>query len=146
MNGNAINFTKSGNITITLEQDISDDKIFIYVRDTRQGIDPNISQKLFTKFTTKSKSGTGLGLYISKNIVDAHGVRSGLKTTKMEKLQRFLSVFHLLMLYRLAKIVKNVPGVSVSIKYLRKMKVYLRDYRCLRKFDFCAQILIFFRR
>jgi len=72
---NAINFTKSGNITITLEQDISDDKIFIYVRDTGQGIDPNISQKLFTKFTTKSKSGTGLGLYISKNIVDAHGGR-----------------------------------------------------------------------
>ena len=75
MNGNAINFTKSGNITITLEQDISDDKIFIYVRDTGQGIDPNISQKLFTKFATKSKSGTGLGLYISKNIVDAHGGR-----------------------------------------------------------------------
>jgi len=70
---NAIKFTNSGSISITLEKNIGD-KISIYIRDTGQGIDQNILQKLFTKFTTKSKSGgTGLGLYISKNIIEAHG-------------------------------------------------------------------------
>jgi signal transduction histidine kinase len=37
------------------------------------GIDQIILPKLFSKFTTKSKGGTGLGLYISKNIIEAHG-------------------------------------------------------------------------
>jgi signal transduction histidine kinase len=43
------------------------------VNDTGSGIDPEIMAKLFSKFTTKSEQGTGLGLYISKNIVEAHG-------------------------------------------------------------------------
>jgi signal transduction histidine kinase len=45
------------------------------VKDTGSGIDSEISPRLFTKFATKSDYGTGigLGLYISKNIVDAHG-------------------------------------------------------------------------
>jgi signal transduction histidine kinase len=44
------------------------------VKDTGQGIDPEISPRLFGKFVTKSStSGTGLGLFISKNIVEAHG-------------------------------------------------------------------------
>lgn len=44
------------------------------IHDTGQGIDPDILPKLF-KFTTKSFSGTGLGLFISKNIVEVHGGR-----------------------------------------------------------------------
>jgi signal transduction histidine kinase len=43
--------------------------------DTGQGIDPEVLPKLFTKFTTKSSSGTGLGLFISKSIIEAHGGR-----------------------------------------------------------------------
>lgn len=43
------------------------------VRDTGSGIDPEILPKLFEKFVTKSEKGTGIGLYISKNIVEAHG-------------------------------------------------------------------------
>ncbi len=47
----------------------------VEIRDTGSGIDKEIIAKLFTKFTTKSFQGTGLGLYISKNIIEAHGGR-----------------------------------------------------------------------
>jgi signal transduction histidine kinase len=45
----------------------------IIIRDTGTGIDPQILPRLFSKFATKSHRGTGLGLHISKNIVEAHG-------------------------------------------------------------------------
>ena len=45
----------------------------VEIKDTGIGIDKEIIAKLFTKFTTKSYQGTGLGLYISKNIIEAHG-------------------------------------------------------------------------
>ena len=45
----------------------------ISVTDTGSGIDPAIMPRLFSKFATKSHKGTGLGLYISKAIVEAHG-------------------------------------------------------------------------
>jgi len=43
------------------------------VKDTGAGIDPRILPRLFTKFATRSDKGTGLGLYICKRIVEAHG-------------------------------------------------------------------------
>jgi signal transduction histidine kinase len=49
------------------------DKIIISIKDNGKGIDPEIFPRLFTKFASKSFQGTGLGLYISKNIVEAHG-------------------------------------------------------------------------
>jgi signal transduction histidine kinase len=79
---NAIKFTQKGTISISLEkkreQDGNNggdkDYIIINVKDTGQGIDPEILPNLFTKFATKSQTrGTGLGLFISKNIVEAHG-------------------------------------------------------------------------
>jgi len=45
----------------------------IRIKDTGTGIDPEILPRMFSKFATKSQRGTGLGLYISKNIVEAHG-------------------------------------------------------------------------
>ncbi len=69
---NAIKFTKDGSITITTEK-TADSLATISIKDTGSGIDPEIMSKLFTKFTTKSDRGTGLGLFISKNIVEAHG-------------------------------------------------------------------------
>jgi two-component system sensor histidine kinase VicK len=51
-------------------------EIVVSITDTGTGIDSEILPKLFTRFattTTKSKTGTGLGLFISKNIIEAHG-------------------------------------------------------------------------
>ena len=52
-----------------------DDIILSYniVKDTGRGIDPEKLPKLFTKFATKSSSWMGLGLFISKSIIEAHG-------------------------------------------------------------------------
>lgn len=71
---NAINFTKEGTITITKKKKDTGSAI-ITIEDTGTGIDPEILPRLFTKFTKKSDKGTGLGLYISKGIVEAHGGR-----------------------------------------------------------------------
>ena len=68
---NAIKFTKEGRITITTEKTAG--LAIISIKDTGSGIDPEIMPRLFTKFTTKSDKGTGLGLFISKSIVEAHG-------------------------------------------------------------------------
>jgi signal transduction histidine kinase len=68
---NAVKFTKEGEIRIRAE--IEDGKALVTVKDTGQGIDPEIMPRLFTKFAAKSETGTGLGLFISKSIVEAHG-------------------------------------------------------------------------
>ena len=47
--------------------------IIVSVTDRGMGIDVEILPRLFTKFATKSNHGTGLGLYIAKNIIEAHG-------------------------------------------------------------------------
>ena len=43
------------------------------ITNTGTGIDSQILPRLFTKFATKSTTGTGLGLFISKSITEAHG-------------------------------------------------------------------------
>ena len=75
---NASKFTKrvgdGANITITTKRrEKNDNTIIVSVKDNGTGIDKEILPRLFTKFATKSESGTGLGLYISKNIIEAHG-------------------------------------------------------------------------
>ena len=68
---NAIKFTEDGVITVKLEQ--KNEHVEVSVKDTGKGIDSDIFPNLFEKFTTKSEKGTGLGLYIAKSIVEAHG-------------------------------------------------------------------------
>jgi signal transduction histidine kinase/CheY-like chemotaxis protein len=70
---NAIIFTSKGEISVNITRDDTDQQIIVSVTDTGQGIDPEIMPRLFTKFATKSIVGTGLGLYISKRIIEAHG-------------------------------------------------------------------------
>ena len=76
---NGAKFTPEGTISIVSNlngnQDNKNNEGIINVMDNGQGIDPDMLPKLFSKFATKSYSGTGLGLYISKNIVEAHGGR-----------------------------------------------------------------------
>ena len=48
-------------------------EVIVSIKDTGIGIHPEIMPRLFTKFATKSEKGTGLGLFISKSIVEAHG-------------------------------------------------------------------------
>jgi signal transduction histidine kinase len=71
---NAIKFTEDkGTITIDVEADFESKVLTIKIIDTGRGIDPDIYPKLFSKFSTKSDHGTGLGLYLCKNLVAAHG-------------------------------------------------------------------------
>src|SRR5712692_2468835 len=72
---NAIAFTKKGVISITKETRMEEDgsSVIVTLKDTGSGIDPQILPRLFTKFTTRSEKGTGLGLYICKRIIEAHG-------------------------------------------------------------------------
>ena len=71
---NAIKFTEEGTIIITSKkEEEKENEIVISVKDSGIGIHPDILPRLFQKFATKSYQGTGLGLYISKSIVEAHG-------------------------------------------------------------------------
>jgi two-component system, OmpR family, sensor histidine kinase VicK len=73
---NAIKFTQQGHITISTEKEKKYGKeVIVKVKDSGSGIDLDIMTRLFTKFATKSHTGTGLGLFISKSIVEAHGGR-----------------------------------------------------------------------
>ena len=71
---NAIKFIQEGG-SITINTEKEDNHILVFVKDTGTGIDPEILPQLFSKFTSKSFQGTGLGLFISKGIIEAHGGR-----------------------------------------------------------------------
>jgi signal transduction histidine kinase len=68
---NAIKFTDQGTINITLE--LNENEVQVSLKDNGKGIDIEILNRLFTKFASKSEQGTGLGLFISKSIIEAHG-------------------------------------------------------------------------
>ena len=72
---NALSFSHEGKIKVVLKKGKRNGQNFLLIRvkDTGPGIDPEILSKLFTKFASKSDMGTGLGLFISKGIVEAHG-------------------------------------------------------------------------
>jgi two-component system, OmpR family, sensor histidine kinase VicK len=84
---NAIKFTHKGNITISAEvkNNNNDDEVIVLIRDEGTGIDDEIASRLFAKFATKSEKGTGLGLYISKSIVEAHGGKIWAKNNEEDK-------------------------------------------------------------
>jgi two-component system, OmpR family, sensor histidine kinase VicK len=69
---NSVKFTIKGTIKITTK--IKDDQnVILSIKDTGSGINSEIFPRLFSKFATKSDIGTGLGLFIAKSIVEAHG-------------------------------------------------------------------------
>jgi signal transduction histidine kinase len=87
---NAIKFTeakekdgRAGTISISVKN--IDAEALVSVTDTGIGIDPEIMPRLFSKFTSKSYQGTGLGLFISKSIIEAHGGRIWAENNKIIK-------------------------------------------------------------
>jgi signal transduction histidine kinase len=68
---NAVKFTNEGQINISVIRNKRE--LEITVKDTGSGIENQIMPKLFSKFVSSSENGTGLGLFISKKIVEAHG-------------------------------------------------------------------------
>jgi two-component system, OmpR family, sensor histidine kinase VicK len=76
---NAIKFTLSedGIVSITAKEEKNNNntnqKVVVSVKDNGEGIHPEIFPRLFMKFATKSSKGTGLGLFITKSIIEAHG-------------------------------------------------------------------------
>src|SRR5919112_117463 len=78
---NAIKFTDEGAITVMMKRykdnnnatnNNNQGAVMVSVQDTGKGIDPTVKDRLFEKFATKSEKGLGLGLYISKKIIEAH--------------------------------------------------------------------------
>jgi signal transduction histidine kinase len=82
---NAIKFTDQGKISINLFEKNDDNneeengggrkEVIVSVTDTGSGINSEIFPRLFSKFASKSYQGTGLGLFICKSIIKAHGGR-----------------------------------------------------------------------
>jgi signal transduction histidine kinase len=87
---NAIRFAKEGHVNISIERkdgvidyvddksnnNNDDDEVIVSIKDTGIGIDRDVFPKLFSKFAVTSETGgTGLGLFISKNIIESHGGR-----------------------------------------------------------------------
>ena len=73
---NAIKFTASGKITVATSEIRHNDKserIRVSVKDTGTGLSPAVLPKLFSKFVSTDSGGTGLGLFVSKNIIESHG-------------------------------------------------------------------------
>jgi signal transduction histidine kinase len=78
---NAIKFTSRGEITISVielkhnndDYDDGNGEIQVNIKDTGTGLSPAILPKLFSKFVSTDSGGTGLGLFVSRNIVEAHG-------------------------------------------------------------------------
>lgn len=82
---NAIKFTSKGEITISVielkdnnnndndDDDNGNGEIQVNIKDTGTGLSPAILPKLFSKFVSTDSGGTGLGLFVSRNIVEAHG-------------------------------------------------------------------------
>lgn len=71
---NALKFTKNGRVTINIDHS-NKNEVVVTIRDTGTGIPPKLMPNLFSKFVTTSNNGTGLGLFISKGIIEAHGGR-----------------------------------------------------------------------
>jgi signal transduction histidine kinase len=90
---NAIKFTESGRILVQLRKGkrkkmAEDNQVIVSVKDEGPGIDPSVMSRLFTKFASKSEKGTGLGLFISKSIVEAHGGKIWAKNNRISQRKR----------------------------------------------------------
>jgi two-component system, OmpR family, sensor histidine kinase VicK len=75
--GNALEFTSEGTVLVTLRKERQQENegrqiAVVAVTDSGCGIDPAIVPRIFEKFVTRSDKGTGLALFVSKSIIQAH--------------------------------------------------------------------------
>ena len=90
---NALKFTHQGLVSVAVsieeykqgQEGENEKEVVVSVEDSGSGVDPEIFPRLFTKFSSKSFSGTGLGLYISKSIIELMVVRYGPKIIMIRK-------------------------------------------------------------
>lgn len=88
---NAIKFMKEeeeeGDVFVIMEKETKDNsqEVVVRIKDKGRGIDNEIVPRLFTKFATKSTKGTGLGLFICKGIMEAHGGKIWAENNKNSK-------------------------------------------------------------
>jgi signal transduction histidine kinase len=71
--GNTLKFAKSRSVLVNAKNDPKSNEVDVSVKDTAQSLDLEILPQLFSKCASKSFQGTGLGVFISKGIVEAHG-------------------------------------------------------------------------
>ena len=112
---NAIKFIKEGGggggtISITLENKEDTQEVLITIKDSGTGIHSDILPRLFSKFVTKSEKGTGLGLFISKSIIKAHGGRIWAENNADGK----GATFYLSLPLAIEDLNKEVKGQSLS--------------------------------
>ncbi len=120
---NSIKFTpqkEGGIISILVEhKENSKDRkenngtFVVSIKDNGEGIDKEILPRLFSKFTTKSFQGTGLGLYITKSIIEAHGGHIRAENNKNEKGASF-SLSLPIGFYNKTKEKENFKGNSIA--------------------------------
>jgi signal transduction histidine kinase len=60
-------------VLITVDKKKDNKEVIVSIKDTGTGLDPEILPRLYSKFASKSVKGTGLGLFISRSIIEAHG-------------------------------------------------------------------------
>ncbi|HEX6067994.1 MAG TPA: HAMP domain-containing sensor histidine kinase, partial [Nitrososphaera sp.] len=87
---NALKFTQKGTIKVTAKK--SGDEVVVSMRDEGTGISPKVMPRLFEKFVTASESGTGIGLYLSKAIIEAHGGRMWAENNKNKGATFYFSI------------------------------------------------------
>jgi len=85
--GNAIKFTKKGTIAVIIEkkEQGGHDFVVVAIKDSGAGVDLEVFPRLFTRFTSSSRGGTGLGLFISRSIIEAHGGKIWAENNKDSK-------------------------------------------------------------
>ena len=91
---NALKFTREGKISVNVIEENISKRVIVSIKDTGYGIDREMRSRLFTKFATKSYDGTGLGLYISRSVIEVYmEVRNGLITMMGQGEQHFRLVY-----------------------------------------------------
>ena len=74
---------------------IGDGNIQVSIKDTGTGLSPAILPKLYSKFVSTDSGGTGLGLFVSRNIIESHGGKIEAQNNPDGRVQCFRLLFQI---------------------------------------------------